>query len=74
MLVNWLNEILYLQETQREIYQEFKIASLTDTELEATLQGAPSAPTIKFIKAVTFHDLQVRQTEAGWEATIVVDV
>lgn len=74
VLVNWLNELLFLQETEHETYQSFEISRLTDTELEATIHGTPAQPITKFIKAVTYHDLKIQETPDGWQATIVVDV
>lgn len=74
LLVNWLNELLFLQETRRETYQKFELEQFSDTSLQATIHGAPASPTIKFIKAVTFHNLEIVQTDTGWETTIVVDV
>jgi SHS2 domain-containing protein len=74
LLVNWLNELLYLQETQHETYSRFEILEISDTHLRARVHGWPHRPEGKVIKAVTFHDLMVRQSEDGWEATIVVDV
>lgn len=74
LLVNWLSELLFLQETKRETYQKFEITKLSDTELTATVHGAHTQPITKFIKAVTYHDLRIQQTEKGWEATVVVDV
>ena len=74
VLVKWLNELLFLQETQHETYQTFDITFLSDTELRATIHGAPAPPLTKMIKAVTFHDLNIQQTEKGWQATLVVDV
>ena len=74
LLVNWLNEILYLQEKYREAYSRFEVLSISEQKLCARLHGVPlvTAPTL--IKAVTFHGLEVRQTDQGWEATVVVDV
>ena len=74
LLVNWLNELLYLQETQHETYSRFEIMEISDTHLRACVHGRPSRPEGKLIKAVTFHDLEVRRSEDGWEAAIVVDV
>ena len=74
LLVNWLNELLYLQETQHETYSHFEIMEISDTHLRACVHGRPSRPEGKLIKAVTFHDLEVRRSEDGWEAAIVVDV
>lgn len=74
LLVNWLSELLFLQETRRETYQKFEITSLSDTALTAAVRGAHTQPITKFIKAVTYHDLKIEQTDKGWQATIVVDV
>jgi SHS2 domain-containing protein len=74
LLVNWLNELLYLQEAQHETYSRFEILEISDTHLEARVYGQPYRPEGKMIKAATFNDLMVRQSKNGWEATIVVDV
>jgi SHS2 domain-containing protein len=74
LLVNWLNELLYLQETQQETYSRFEILEISDTHLRARVHGRPHRPEGKLIKAVTFHGLEIRHSEDGWEATIVVDV
>ncbi len=74
LLVNWLNELLYLEQTRREVYSHFDIMEIGDTHLRARVQGAPEYHTQRHIKAVTFHNLEVKQTAGGWEATLVVDV
>lgn len=74
LLVNWLNELLYLQETQHETYDRFEIFDLSETQLRAQIHGKPRGKIEKVIKAATFHDLEIKQTNEGWEATIVVDV
>ncbi len=74
LLVNWLSELLYLQETQHETYFDFSIATLGPTHLRGTIRGAPSGPLNKFVKAITYHDLKIEQTADWWRATVVVDV
>jgi len=74
LLVNWLNEILYLQDVHKESYSRFEVATISDTFLRASLHGEPDASIRRTIKAVTFHGLKVEQLPDGWEATIVVDV
>ncbi len=74
LLVNWLSELLYLQETRGETYAQFTVERLTPTALRAKIQGAPSGPLNKFVKAITYHDLKIEQTPEGWQATVVVDV
>ncbi len=74
LLVNWLNEILYLQEKYRETYTRFEVLSISEQRLRARLHGSPLVTARTLIKAVTFHGLEVRPTAQGWEATVVVDV
>ncbi|HEX6384454.1 MAG TPA: archease, partial [Anaerolineae bacterium] len=40
----------------------------------ATARGGRAPELQKHIKAVTYHNLQIIQTEAGLEATVVFDV
>ncbi|HUK86268.1 MAG TPA: archease [Terriglobales bacterium] len=74
LLVNWLNELLYLQERHGEVYSEFEMEELSATRLRARVRGGAQAGVRRRIKAVTFHDLRVRQTAEGWQATLVLDV
>jgi SHS2 domain-containing protein len=74
LLVTWLTELLWLQESQREMYQRFDIVTLAPTELRAQVFGVPFIALDKIIKAVTYHNLKIAQTAQGWEAVVVVDV
>ena len=74
LLVNWLSELLYLQESHREIYHRFQIDELSPTALRAQVFGTPYRQLDKLIKAVTYHNLKIEQTPNGWEAVVVVDV
>ena len=74
LLVNWLNEILYLEQTRGEVYDRFQVLEVGGTHLRAKLYGRSSADTGSHIKAATFHNLEVRQTPEGFEATVVLDV
>jgi SHS2 domain-containing protein len=75
LLVKWLNELLYLQETYGECYSRFDVAEISDTALRAYVEGARcGAASRRTIKAVTFHDLKIKRLPRGWETTVVVDV
>jgi SHS2 domain-containing protein len=74
LLVNWLNEILYLEDVHKESYSDCKVIAICDTSLCASLRGEPNASSRRTIKAVTFHGLKIERLSDGWEATIVVDV
>lgn len=74
LLVSWLQELLYLTESEGLAFDEFHLLSLTPQLLEAEAVGGPAARLEKVIKAVTYHNLAVRTTEAGLSVTIVFDV
>jgi SHS2 domain-containing protein len=74
LLVNWLNEILYLEQTHHELYDYFLLSDVTENHLRAQLQGRQLDRSVTSIKAVTFHNLEVKESPEGFEATIVVDV
>jgi SHS2 domain-containing protein len=74
LLVNWLNEILYLEQTHHEFYDYFLLSDVAENHLRAQLYGRQLDRSVTSIKAVTFHNLEVRESSEGLEATIVVDV
>jgi SHS2 domain-containing protein len=74
LLVNWLNEILYLEEAHHETVTRVEVLEISDLHLKAKLYGRGGRQPKRLIKAVTFHGLEVRETETGFEAEVVVDV
>jgi SHS2 domain-containing protein len=55
-------------------FNQFDIGHLDRQSLQVRVTGAPVKSWLKFIKAVTYHDLSIRETGAGLEATLVIDV
>jgi SHS2 domain-containing protein len=47
---------------------------VSPTHLKATIRGTQVTQLEKHIKAVTYHNLQIVQTEKGLTATVVFDV
>ncbi len=74
LLVGWLNELLYLHEVEEEVYSRFEIATLSPTRLSAVVWGTKMTASKLAVKAATFHDLAIRETEDGYLATVVFDV
>ncbi len=74
LLVAWLNELLYLGESEGLAFDELAVERLTDTELVARVRGSRVERWGKYIKAATYNDLEIRQSEKGYEVTVVVDV
>ena len=77
-MVAWLNELLYLYETQGLIGADCAFRAMGDTHLSAEIWGEAVDRTrhtiAGHVKAATYHQLQVRPAGDGWEALIVVDV
>jgi SHS2 domain-containing protein len=74
LLVEWLNELAYWAETEMLVFKKFEVTDITATRLQATVWGATVPELEKHIKAVTYHNLEIRQTPKGLEATVVFDV
>lgn len=80
LLVDWLSEINYLHATDRLIYSRVRIDELDAKagSLRAELAGEPYDASRHLlhteIKAVTYHELDVLQTEQGWQAQVIFDV
>ena len=74
LLVDWLSELAYWAEIEMLVFHEFKIESVSPTHLRARIRGTQVTQLEKHIKAVTYHNLQIVQTEKGLTATVVFDV
>jgi SHS2 domain-containing protein len=73
LLVMFLSELLYFTQRDEIGFDRFDLA-FADERLLAEVEGAPLEAIAKEIKAVTYHNLQVRETDSGLAATIVFDV
>ncbi len=78
LLVNWLSEILFLQDTEGWLFGDFQVRSLQETSLDAVARGEkrdPSRHHIKLlVKAITYHQLALEKTAQGWRAQVYVDI
>jgi len=73
LLVAFLSELLYYAEQDGIGFDRYQLVVQGD-ELLARLCGARLKSVDKEIKAVTYHNLQVRQGGRGLEVNIVFDV
>jgi SHS2 domain-containing protein len=78
LLVDWLNHLLYLFDTQGFLAKKIEILEITTTRLKARLMGEEldlQRHTVKTgVKAATYHHLVIRPQDGGWEATIIFDL
>ena len=69
LLVDWLNELIYLFDTENIIFKRFDIAQLSQTYLEARSYGDKvdsSKHKLKTgVKAATYHMLKIDENNGG---------
>jgi SHS2 domain-containing protein len=74
LLINWLNELIFFEDSKKVLMKDFKIKKLSDTRLEASVSGEQIDLDKHFlyrpIKAATYNQLQISNDQA----TIVFDV
>jgi SHS2 domain-containing protein len=73
LLVDFLSELLFFAESEGLAFDQFDLR-VEGGKLQAILSGASLASLAKEIKAVTYHNLVVRETARGLEANVVFDV
>jgi SHS2 domain-containing protein len=78
LLVGWLNDLVYLFEGEGVVCHRFDVTSWSETAYRARALGEPvdsarHSPR-DLIKAATYHQLAVRRTPGGLEATVILDV
>ena len=78
LLVDWLSELLYIFDSQKILFSNFKILELNNSGVIGEAFGEkidPSKNTLQTeIKAVTFHDLKIEEDENGFSCKIIFDV
>jgi SHS2 domain-containing protein len=74
LLVDWLNEILFLAEVERWVAVEFNILEISSVHLEASALGVPVEESPALVKAATFHGLAVEERAGGLQAEVIFDV
>lgn len=78
LLVNFLNEVLWLHDGRRIAMARFRVLSLSDESIEAEALGEPFDPachTAKVIvKAVTYHQLRISKDDGGWWCEVYLDI
>jgi SHS2 domain-containing protein len=78
LLIAWLNELIFLFDTEYLLLHQFQIDDLTETQLKARASGEPydaqRHDLSSAIKAVTWHEAAVEHTDDGYKARIIFDI
>jgi SHS2 domain-containing protein len=78
LLVDWLNDLVYLFQARGVVCRRFEFPAWSETNYEAAAFGEPVDPgrhsPRDLVKAATYHGLSVRSQEDGLEARVILDV
>ncbi len=78
LMVDWLNELLYLHDVEHLLFKEFKVESVGEDGLKAAVRGEVFQEGVHVIKtgvkAATYHRIEVRKEDGRWRAQIILDL
>lgn len=75
LLIDFLNEVLLETTLRKTAFRDVAVHSISETGLRATLSGQRFASLGRDIKAVTWHEADVRRNRnREWETVIVFDI
>jgi len=78
LMVDWLSELLYLHDVENLLFKGFKVDSVGEDGLKATVKGERFQEGMHVIKtevkAVTYHQIEVRREKKGWRAQVILDL
>ena len=78
LLVNWLNEMVFLFDVRGMMFREFEILSVDKGSVSAIGRGEKYDPAVHIIKTLikgaTHHQLKIAKDHGKWEARVVLDL
>lgn len=76
LLLNWLQELIALVDTEGMFFSGFEVREISPTAMKATVRGEAADPgkgeTV--VKAVTYHKFSVERTRKGYRARVSLDI
>ena len=78
LLVNWLNDCLYLHDVEGFVARRIDFAIFEGRRLHSILWGEEVDPARHrcgtVVKAATYHQLTIRPATGGWEIRVILDI
>jgi SHS2 domain-containing protein len=77
LLVNWLEEVLYLLDGKHIAVHHATVHRISDTSVAGVTSGEPREAHHRarvIVKAVTYHQLRVERTGDTWTAEVYLDI
>jgi len=78
LLVEWLNELIYIFDVEHILFKRFEIDKLSNTEIKAKCFGEKIQPgqhkLKREIKAATYHMLRIIKEDGGYKVQVIFDI
>ena len=77
LLVDWLEEVLYIQDSADAVVTDVTVDRVGTDKAVGSVSIAPRGNEVlegTAVKAITYHQLSVAETEEGWAATVFLDI
>lgn len=76
VLVDWLSEVLYLQDTRDIVVTDISVVHVEERGAKGWLALRPRTDELEgtAVKAITYHGLSVDKTDEVWTTQVIVDV
>ena len=78
LLVEWLNELIYIFDVEHIIFKRFEIDELTSNQIRARCFGEEIKPgqhkLKREIKAATYHMLRISKDNSGYKVQVIFDI
>jgi SHS2 domain-containing protein len=76
LLLNWLQELIALVDTENMFFSRFELAEISPTGLKATVWGEDADPARgeTVVKALTYHKFGLEKRGKGWVARVTLDI
>jgi SHS2 domain-containing protein len=78
LLVAWLSEFLYLYEVEGLLFCDFALAEIGEGKVKGMARGEEfdegRHPIKTSIKAVTYHQLEIKEEDGHWHAQVIFDI
>lgn len=78
LLVAWLSELLYIYEVEGLLFCDFTLTEMDEKRVTGVATGEEfdegRHPIKTSIKAVTYHQLEIKEKDGRWQAQVIFDI
>jgi len=78
LLVEWLNELIYIFDVEHIVFKRFEIDKLSGNQIKARCFGQKIKPgqhkLKREIKAATYHMLRISKSNSNYEVQVIFDI